>query len=141
MRWSNLSFTRADCQSLQAEYEFHQYRAPPSHEGNAPERNTSSTAKFLEENPVQAFPPLTHGMFGYSLTRPVHNIDYYYGIYDTCEQFKCNVESWHTETGPGVFEAVRDDLGDPRTANKTSFRPSNIIRSKKWPIELVSLSE
>lgn len=45
-------------------------------------------------------------MFGYSLTRPVHNQDYYYGIYDACEKFGCGIEGWHTESGPGVFEAV-----------------------------------
>ena len=45
-------------------------------------------------------------MFGYSLTRPVHNKDYYYDIFNTCETFKCGIEGWHTESGPGVFEAV-----------------------------------
>ena len=45
-------------------------------------------------------------MFGYSLTRPVHNQDYYYGIYEACEKFRCGIEGWHTESGPGVFEAV-----------------------------------
>jgi hypothetical protein len=45
-------------------------------------------------------------MFGYSITRPLHNKDYYYGIFDACEQFRCDIEGWHTESGPGVFEAV-----------------------------------
>lgn len=45
-------------------------------------------------------------MFGYSLTRPVHNQEYYYDIFDTCRKFACNIEGWHTESGPGVFEAV-----------------------------------
>jgi glutamine synthetase len=45
-------------------------------------------------------------MFGYSLTRPVHNKDYYYDIFNTCEAFRCNIEGWHTESGPGVFEAA-----------------------------------
>lgn len=45
-------------------------------------------------------------MFGYSITRPVHNQDYYYGIFDACEKFRCDIEGWHTESGPGVFEAV-----------------------------------
>lgn len=55
---------------------------------------------------MEALPPLTEGMFGYSLTRPIHNQDYYYGIFDACEQFRCEIEGWHTESGPGVFEAV-----------------------------------
>lgn len=45
-------------------------------------------------------------MFGYSLTRPTHNQDWYYGIYDTCIKFRCNIEGWHTESGPGVYEAA-----------------------------------
>jgi len=55
---------------------------------------------------VDALQPLTEGMFGYSLTRPVHNQDYYYGIFDTCDEFRCPIEGWHTESGPGVFEAA-----------------------------------
>ena len=45
-------------------------------------------------------------MFGYSLTRPVHNQDYYYNVLNTCHEFNCAIEGWHTESGPGVFEAV-----------------------------------
>ena len=45
-------------------------------------------------------------MFGYSITRPVHNQEWYYDVFHTCEKFKCNIEGWHTESGPGVFEAA-----------------------------------
>ncbi|KAF2458356.1 glutamine synthetase-like protein [Lineolata rhizophorae] len=86
-----------------AEYEFYHFRAP---EANGVERNSSSTASFLKEKPPHQLPSLTEGMFGYSLTRPVHNQDYYYGIFDTCAQFRCGIESWHTESGPGVYEAA-----------------------------------
>ncbi|KAL9581194.1 MAG: hypothetical protein Q9212_004040 [Teloschistes hypoglaucus] len=89
-----------------AEYEFYQFRAPADPNGPSSERNSSSTAKFLRENCVNSLPPLTEGMFGYSLTRPVQNQDYYYGIYDACEKFNCGIEGWHTESGPGVFEAA-----------------------------------
>lgn len=87
-----------------AEYEFYQFRAPGTHA--TPERNASSTATFLKQNPVEALPPLTEGMFGYSITRPIHNQDYYYGVFNACESFKCEIEGWHTESGPGVYEAV-----------------------------------
>lgn len=87
-----------------AEYEFYQFRAPSN--SNGLERNSSSTATFLKDNPVNALPPLTEGMFGYSLIRPVHNQDYYYSVFNTCRSFDCDIESWHTESGPGVFEAV-----------------------------------
>lgn len=52
-------------------------------------------------------------MFGYSITRPVHNQEYYYGIFNTCEEFNCGIEGWHTESGPGVFEAVRLSRTNP----------------------------
>jgi len=45
-------------------------------------------------------------MFGYSLTRPVHNKDYYYDVFESCRAFKCDIEGWHTESGPGVYEAA-----------------------------------
>jgi glutamine synthetase len=87
-----------------AEYEFYQFRAPEI--PGSSERNSSSTATYLRDNPVNSLPSLTEGMFGYSITRPVHNQDYFYGIFDACKQFRCGIEGWHTESGPGVFEAV-----------------------------------
>ncbi|KAL5093883.1 hypothetical protein Trisim1_009359 [Trichoderma cf. simile WF8] len=80
-----------------AEYEFYTFQTPD---------DSSSPANFLQNNPPHQLPSLTEGMFGYSLTRPVHNRDWYYEIFDTCEEFDCNVEGWHTESGPGVFEAA-----------------------------------
>ncbi|EOO01705.1 putative glutamine synthetase protein [Phaeoacremonium minimum UCRPA7] len=78
-----------------AEYEFFQFKAP-----------SDSTAAYLRDNPPHTLPSLTEGMFGYSVTRPVHNKDYYYDIFNTCAAFDCNIEGWHTESGPGVFEAA-----------------------------------
>lgn len=98
--------------TVTAEYEFYQYRAPGTHA--TPERNASATAAFLKENPVETLPPLTEGMFGYSLTRPIHNQDYYYGVFDACERFNCEIEGWHTESGPGVYEAVSLPLTERR---------------------------
>lgn len=89
-----------------AEYEFYQFRAPSNSDLPDSERNSSSTAAFLKDNAVHSLPSLTEGMFGYSLTRPIHNQDYYYGIFDACQKFGCGVEGWHTESGPGVFEAA-----------------------------------
>ncbi|THC99629.1 hypothetical protein EYZ11_000896 [Aspergillus tanneri] len=87
-----------------AEYEFYQFRVPQEY--SSPERSASSTVAFLKDNPVESLPSLTEGMFAYSLTRPIHNQDYYYGVFDACEQFNCEIEGWHTESGPGVFEAA-----------------------------------
>ncbi|KAG0042980.1 hypothetical protein BGZ83_011960 [Gryganskiella cystojenkinii] len=49
---------------------------------------------------------LTPGMFGYSLLRPSLNQEYFYDVFDECKAFGVNIESFHTETGPGVFEAA-----------------------------------
>ncbi|KAF9100323.1 hypothetical protein BGX29_006711 [Mortierella sp. GBA35] len=49
---------------------------------------------------------LTPGMFGYSLLRPSLNQDYFYDIFDQCKNFDVNIEGFHTETGPGVYEAA-----------------------------------
>lgn len=89
-----------------AEFEFFQFKTPSNETGPLNERNNSSTARYLRENPVDSLPSLTEGMFGYSLTRPVHNQDYYYGIFEACEKFNVGIEGWHTESGPGVFEAA-----------------------------------
>lgn len=45
-------------------------------------------------------------MFGYSTTRPLANKGYFHQIFDTGDDINCQVEGWHTESGPGVFEAV-----------------------------------
>ncbi|KAF2722178.1 glutamine synthetase/guanido kinase [Polychaeton citri CBS 116435] len=91
-----------------AEYEFYQFRAPTAHHSDSSfdSRNSSGTATFLRNNPPSALPSLEEGMFGYSLTRPSHNQAYYYGVYDCCRKFRCNIEGWHTESGPGVYEAA-----------------------------------
>ncbi|KAM3524272.1 hypothetical protein MY4038_007813 [Beauveria bassiana] len=80
-----------------AEYEFYTFKTPD---------DSKSPAAFLQQNPHNQLPSLTEGMFGYSLNRPVHNKDYYYEVFDSCVDFACNIEGWHTESGPGVFEAA-----------------------------------
>ncbi|KAK3067320.1 hypothetical protein LTR53_015891 [Teratosphaeriaceae sp. CCFEE 6253] len=91
-----------------AEYEFFTFRAPSATLTTTSDasRNSSATAMFLQTNPVNDLPHLEQGMFGYSLTRPSHNQDWYYKIYDNCIKFRCDIEGWHTESGPGVYEAA-----------------------------------
>ncbi|KAF9421347.1 hypothetical protein BGZ76_003980 [Entomortierella beljakovae] len=74
-----------------AEFEFFNFKETPE-----------SLAAKGHTNP-QA---LTPGMFGYSLLRPSLNQDYFYDIFDQCKNFGVNIESFHTETGPGVYEAA-----------------------------------
>ncbi|KAA8643782.1 glutamine synthetase family protein [Aspergillus tanneri] len=63
-------------------------------------------AAFLEKNSPGALRPLTAGSFSYSATRPVAYKRYFYDIFNTSEQFDCRIEGWHTEGGPGVYEAA-----------------------------------
>ncbi|KAK5944939.1 hypothetical protein PMZ80_002142 [Knufia obscura] len=89
-----------------AEYEFYTFRAPrdPTLQGEG--QTSATTMPYLLQNATHTLPHLTQGMFGYSLTDPVHNQDWFYKIFEACEQFRCNIEGWHTESGPGVFEAA-----------------------------------
>ncbi|KAI9495070.1 hypothetical protein BDB00DRAFT_815739 [Zychaea mexicana] len=71
--------------------------------------------------------PLTVGMCGYSLLRPTQNQEFYYRAFDWLEEFRVDVESWHTETGPGVFEAAikytdAKEAGDRASLFKTSMK-------------------
>ena len=92
---------------LAAEYEFYQFRAPKGQGAGYDDHNSSATARFLRDNVPHALPHLTEGMMGYSLTDPQRNQEWYYDIFNTCDKFRCGIEGWHTESGPGVFEAVR----------------------------------
>lgn len=67
-------------------------------------------AAFLNHNRPDDLRPLTQGMFGYSITRPVASKDYFHDVFDSSVKFGCHIEGWHTESGPGVFEAVRLSL-------------------------------
>ncbi|KAL7621029.1 hypothetical protein AAE478_008341 [Parahypoxylon ruwenzoriense] len=88
-----------------AEIEFFQFKVPSSSDSTT--RSTSpSVASYLNDHPPHALPPLTEGMFGYSITRPTFNKSYYHEVYDSCAKFKCDLEGWHTESGPGVYEAA-----------------------------------
>ncbi|OBZ91661.1 Type-1 glutamine synthetase 2 [Choanephora cucurbitarum] len=85
------------------------------------------TAKSLADKGYSQPTPLTVGMCGYSLLRPLQNQAFYYNAFDWLKQFKVDVESWHTETGPGVFEAAilyqeAKEAGDRATLFKTSMK-------------------
>ncbi|KAA8904977.1 hypothetical protein FN846DRAFT_983919 [Sphaerosporella brunnea] len=68
--------------------------------------NFKETSKSLQGNKGQGLEHLTPGMFGYSVTRPTQNQEFYYGVFDACKKFNVDLEGWHTESGPGVYEAA-----------------------------------
>lgn len=53
-----------------AEYEFYNFRETPV---------------SLDNSKGQGLQHLTPGMFGYSLTRPIQNQEFYYGVFDACK--------------------------------------------------------
>lgn len=73
----------------------------------APDAKTSAaTARYLQQNPPHKLQHMTEGMLGYSLTDSARNSEWYYQVFNDCEKFQCEIEGWHTESGPGVYEAV-----------------------------------
>lgn len=88
------------------ELEFMNFQTPSEDGYGSQGSKHPNLATFLEKNTPQSLRPLTAGMFCYSATRPVANKSYFYDIFDTSAKFNCNIEGWHTESGPGVYEAV-----------------------------------
>ncbi|KAI1801540.1 putative glutamine synthetase [Daldinia bambusicola] len=103
-----------------AEIEFFQFKVPssPSSTTDSP---SPSVVSYLNSNPPHALPPLTEGMFGYSITRPTLNKSYYHEVYDSCAKFRCDLEGWHTESGPGVYEAALEFGQISETADRASL--------------------
>lgn len=78
----------------------------PSENGYETKRNRPDLGAYLLKNAPSTVRTMTAGMFGYSVTRPVANKGYFYDVFKRSKQFGCELEAWHTESGPGVFEAV-----------------------------------
>ncbi|AOW03998.1 hypothetical protein B0I72DRAFT_138536 [Yarrowia lipolytica] len=66
-------------------------------------------------------PPISTGMFGYSVQRPALNGDYFQAVWDTALKIDAPLEGWHTETGPGVLEAAIAFDEVNKLADKTSL--------------------
>ena len=73
------------------EYEFFNFRETPQ-----------SWAEKDGRKPM----PITHGMFAYSLLRANAHRDYFTALMRETARFGIPLESLHTETGPGVYEAA-----------------------------------
>ncbi len=76
---------------LSAEYEFFIFRETP---------------QSLREKRFGDLTPLTPGMFGYSVLRASANSELVLGILEGLAAFDVPLEGFHTETGPGVYEAA-----------------------------------
>ncbi len=76
---------------LAAEYEFWLFRETP---------------RTLREKNFQGLTPLSPGMCGYSVLRTSQNSALVLELMDQLESFGIGLEGFHTETGPGVYEAA-----------------------------------
>jgi glutamine synthetase len=74
-----------------AEYEFFIFRETP---------------QSLRDKHFGGLTPLTPGMFGYSVLRASENAEMVIGILEALAAFDVPLEGFHTETGPGVYEAA-----------------------------------
>jgi glutamine synthetase len=68
--------------------------------------NFAETPHTWAEKKGLAPTPISPGMFGYSLLRANLNRDYLNALMDDLAEFKVPIEAFHTETGPGVYEAA-----------------------------------
>lgn len=78
----------------------------PSEDGYGSPHGRQNLSTFLEKNTPSALRPLTGGMFGYSTSRPIASKKYFHDIFGFNKRANCGLEGWHTESGPGVYEAV-----------------------------------
>jgi glutamine synthetase len=81
--------------------------------------NFTGTPGQLAASGYRDLTPISPGMFGYSQTRPVLYRDYYHELFDFMEKFSVPVESFHTETGPGVYEASLRYTELPEAADRS----------------------
>jgi glutamine synthetase len=76
---------------LAAEYEFWMFKETP---------------QSLREKAFRGLTPLSPGMFGYSVLRASQNSALVLDLIDQLAAFDVPLEGFHTETGPGVYEAA-----------------------------------
>lgn len=110
---------------MAAELEFLNFQTP-SEDGYGQASQRYNVPAFLERNTPSALRPLG-GMCAYSTTTPVANKKYFYDIFNTSAKFNCGIEGWHTESGPGVYEAVgafcrRGSLTELKTSGSPGAR-------------------
>ncbi|KAF9878820.1 glutamine synthetase [Colletotrichum karsti] len=111
----------AGCKALAGvELEFMNFQTPSEDGYGAPE-GRRNLAVFLEKNTPGSLRPLTSGMFGYSTSRPVASKRYFHDIFDFNKKANCTLEGWHTESGPGVFEAALKVSPIDQMADKVSI--------------------
>jgi glutamine synthetase len=85
------------------------------------------TPQSASDKGYKGMTPLSPGMFGYSWVREGQNAEFCHAILREMEAFGIPIEGFHTETGPGVYEAaLRYDaavaMGDKGALFKTAMK-------------------
>lgn len=65
--------------------------------------------------------PITPGMFGYSWLRTGQNNEFVHAVLSECKAFDIEIEAFHTETGPGVYEVALKYDDALRAADKAAL--------------------
>jgi glutamine synthetase len=91
---------------LAAEYEFFLFKETP---------------ESAREKGFRGLVPLSPGMFGYSWLRSSESRDLVHQLQDQLAAFDVQIEGFHTETGPGVFEAAIAVDAGLRAADKAAL--------------------
>jgi glutamine synthetase len=64
------------------------------------------TPQSMREKNYRSLTPLSPGSFGYSVLRASENHELALQLFDQLTAFNVPIEGFHTETGPGVYEAA-----------------------------------
>ncbi|KAE8377366.1 hypothetical protein BDV26DRAFT_263690 [Aspergillus bertholletiae] len=95
-----------NCQGMAGvELEFMNFQTP-TEDGYTNGTQPQNIGAFLEKSAPGSLRPITAGSFSYSATRPVAHKEYFYDIFNLSAEINCGIEGWHTEGGPGVYEAA-----------------------------------
>jgi glutamine synthetase len=78
-------------------------------------------AHSVREKYYRGMKPLSPGMFGYSVLRTGTLSELSHSILDALRAFDIKVEGFHTETGPGVYEAALKYDAAVRAADKAAL--------------------
>lgn len=79
------------------------------------------TPESLREKGYANLTPLSPGMFGYSWLRASENAPVVHALQDQLLAFDLEIEGFHTETGPGVYEAAIKYDSLARAADKAAL--------------------
>jgi len=80
----------------------------------------------VREKHYRDIKPLSPGMFGYSILRTGTFSDLASGVIDAMRAFDVELEGFHTETGPGVYETAIKYDGALRAADKAALFKTGI---------------